>query len=285
MAFSAYLIHLGILSCMYVMLAISLNLALGFTGMLNLGHVAFFGIGAYITAILSMQGLPLWLTCILAIIGGLIAGILLAFPTARLRGDYLALATLGFTFIMAAIARNWQSLTRGALGIPGIPRLVASNEQYLFWISLSTVIVALLVSWLTKSSIGRTLQAIRDDELGAMVLGKNVFAYRMLALGVSASIAALAGFFFAHFITFIDPSVFSIDDLILMFAMVILGGLASNKGSVIGGVIIFLLPEPLRFIGFSSSIVGPARAILFALILIGMLVYRPRGIFGKVDLS
>ncbi len=285
MAFSAYLIHLGILACMYVMLSMSLNLALGFTGMLNLGHVAFFGIGAYITAILSMAGLPLWLTFIIAFIGALLAGILLSLPTSRLRGDYLALATLGFTFIMAAIARNWQSVTRGALGIPGIPRLVASNELYFVWIGLSTVIIASLLFWLTRSRIGRTLQAIRDDELGAMVLGKNVFAYRMLALAVSAGIAGIAGFFFAHFITFVDPSVFSIDDLILMFSMVILGGLASLRGSVIASFIIFLLPEPLRFIGFPSSIVGPARAILFALILILMLIYKPRGLFGKVDLA
>ncbi len=292
MAFSAYLVHLGILACMYIMLIEGLNLTVGFGGMLNLGHVAFFGIGAYATAILSTQpyNMPLWLTVFAAIILSAIGGVLLALPTARLKGDYLALATLGFTFIMAAVARNWQGLTRGALGIPGIPRLLtspelSSNEAYLFIILLATVLVTWIVVKLTRSHFGRRLQAVRDDETAAMVLGVNAFWHKVLAMAISAALAGLAGFFYAHYITFIDPTIFSIDDLVLMFSMVIVGGLASTRGSVVGAVLLFLLPEPLRFVGFPSSIVGPMRAILYALLLLIIIIYKPKGLFGKVDLT
>jgi branched-chain amino acid transport system permease protein len=253
--------------------------------LLNLGHVAFFGIGAYAAAILSTHGFPWWVGLTAGVILAAVAGVLLALPTARLKGDYLALATLGFTFILGAVARNWQSLTRGALGIPGIPRLASSNNEFLVIALVVAVIVAVLVGWIVKSSFGRVLQAIRDDELAAASLGKNVFAYRTAALAISAALAGLAGGLSAHFITFIDPSVFSLDELILLFSMVIVGGLASIRGSIAGAVIIFLLPEPLRFIGFPSSVIGPMRAILYAVILLLILVYRPKGLFGRVDLA
>lgn len=285
MAFTAYLVHLGILAGIYVILTLSLNLAVGYTGLLNLGHVAFFGIGAYATAILSTQGFPWWVGLVAGVLLAALAGVLLALPTARLKGDYLALATLGFTFILGAVARNWQSLTRGALGIPGIPRIASTNIWFLIIVAVIAILISILVRYLTHSSFGRVIQAIRDDDLAAASLGKNVFAYRTASLSISAALAGLAGVLFAHFITFIDPSIFSIDELILLFSMVIVGGLASVRGSIIGAVLIFLLPEPLRFIGFPSSVIGPMRAILFAVLLLLILVYRPKGLFGKVDLA
>lgn len=285
MAFINYLIHLGILICIYSILTISLNLAIGYTGLLNLGHIGFFGIGAYTSALLSINGVPMWLSMIA---GGLLAmlfGMLLSLPTTRLKGDYLALATLGFTFIMGSIARNWTSLTRGALGIPGIPKIASSNTTLL----LATFIIACatyaVFRYLSRTQFGYTLQAIRDDELAAKMLGKDTFKHKVAALGISAFFAGIGGGLFAHYITFIDPSIFGMGDLILLFSMVIVGGLASVKGSAIGTAILLLIPEPLRFIGFPSSILGPAREMIFALILLLILIYRPKGIFGKVDLA
>ncbi len=127
MAFLNYATHLGILLSIYTILAISLNLAIGYTGLLNLGHIAFFGIGAYTSALLTTHGFPIWIGILCGSLLATIAGLLLSLPTTRLRGDYLALATLGFTFIMHSIARNWTGLTRGALGIPSIPKLVSNN--------------------------------------------------------------------------------------------------------------------------------------------------------------
>jgi branched-chain amino acid transport system permease protein len=283
MAFENYLIHLGILLCVYVMLTISLNLSVGFTGLLNLGHIAFFGIGAYASALLVLHGYPLWAGILGAALIAGIVGALLAVPTSRLKGDYLALATLGFLFICGTIARNWTGLTRGPLGLPGIPRYTADNQTLLV-IAAGTTLAMICIIWIiTRTRFGKTLQAIRDDELAAQMLGKNTFAHKIASMGLSALLAGIAGSFFAHYISFIDPSTFSSGDTILVFSMLIVGGLASLPGSLLGAAIILLIPEPLRFIGFPSALVGPMREILFALILLLILIYRPKGIFGKVD--
>ncbi len=285
MAFVNYLIHLAILIGIYSILTISLNIAVGFTGLLNLGHIAFFGIGAYTSALLALAGVPIWLSLLGGMILAGLFGILLAFPTTRLKCDYLALTTLGFTFIMGSVARNWTGLTRGALGIPGIQRLAVSNYQMLLIVVILSAIVYAIIHFLTISRYGRIMQAVRDDELAAKTLGHDALLTKALALGISAFFAGLSGGLYAHYITFIDPSIFSLTDLILVFSMMIVGGLGSIKGSYIGTAILLLIPEPLRFIGFPSSLIGPARQILFALILLLILLYRPKGIFGKVDLN
>ncbi len=285
MAFINYLIHLGILVCVYSILTVSLNLAVGFTGLLNLGHVGFFGIGAYTSALLSLAGFPIWLSILCGALLAGIAGILLSIPTMRLKGDYLALATLGFSFILGSVARNWTDVTRGALGVPGIPKIVRGNTEFLLIVFIIAAITYFVFWKISKSRFGKTCEAIRDDELAAKMLGKNTFAHKVSALGISAFFAGIGGALFAHYITFIDPSLFGLADLILLFSMLIVGGLASVKGSAIGTIVIFLLPEPLRFIGFPSSILGPAREIIFAVILLLILIYRPKGIFGKVDLA
>jgi branched-chain amino acid transport system permease protein len=285
MVFINYLIHLAILVSIYAMLTVSLNLAVGFTGLLNLGHVAFFGIGAYTSALLALAGIPLWAAIPAAALVAALAGVILALPTARLKGDYLALATLGFTFIVGSVARNWVSLTRGPLGLPGIPKYVPHNQTLLWITAITVIIIAIAIRLITRTRFGKTLQAVRDDELAASMLGKNTFAHKVAAMGISAFFAGIAGSFFAHYISFIDPSIFGIGDLILIISMLIVGGLASVKGSLLGTAIILLIPEPLRFIGFPSALIGPMREMLFALILLLILIYRPKGIFGKVDLQ
>ncbi|HLC33074.1 MAG TPA: branched-chain amino acid ABC transporter permease [Candidatus Nanoarchaeia archaeon] len=284
MAFINYLIHLAILIGIYSILVNSLNLALGFTGLLNLGHVGFFGIGAYTSAILSLLGVPIPIAMLCGGLFAALSGAILSLPTTRLKGDYLALATLGFTFIMGSVARNWTSLTRGALGIPGIPKIASTNTLFLLIVVILAVASYFVLSIVVKSRFGKTLQAIRDDELAAAALGKNTFLHKTLAIAISAFFAGVAGGLFAHYITFIDPSIFGLSDLILLFSMVIVGGLASLPGSAIGTAVVFLIPEPLRFIGFPSSVIGPVREMIFALILLLILIYRPKGIMGKVDL-
>jgi len=285
MAWINYLIHVAILITIYSILTISLNWAVGFTGLLNLGHVAFFGIGAYASTLFAINGLPIWLSIIGGAIFAMIAGMLLALPTTRLKGDYLALATLGFTFIMGSVARNWTNLTRGALGIPGIPRIARGNEATLIVILIVAVAIYIIFWKISRSKFGKTCEAVRDDELAAKMLGKDTFMHKVAALGISALFAGVAGGLYAHFITFIDPSIFSLGELILLFSMMIVGGLASVKGAAVGTIILFVIPEALRFVGMPSAILGPMREIIFALILLLILIYRPRGIFGKVDLA
>ncbi len=286
-----YLNHLLILIGIYIILAVSLNLALGYTGLLNLGHIAFFGIGAYTSALLTMQGLPFPLAILAA---GLLAGIfgyLLVLATGRLKGDYLALATLGFSFVVTSVLLNWQSLTRGPLGIPGIPKpsifglTITSNIAYLIFVAIIAIIIVFLIHKIVKSPFGRLLEATRDDEIGLKVLGKNTFALKWKAMLISAFFAGIAGSLFAHYISFIDPTSFALQDILLIFTIIIVGGIASIKGSIIGTFLIILIPEALRFLSLPSSILGPARQMLYALVLLLILMYKPRGLFGRIDLE
>ncbi len=286
MAFEDFLIHIGVIAGVYAILTTSLNLSVGFTGLLNLGHVAFFGIGAYTSALLTLK---LQLSPVVAIsIGAFLAalaGALLAIPTARLRTDYLALATLGFTFIMQSVARNWTSLTRGALGLPGIPPLFQNTKSYLI-ASLALALASFLACvFITKISWGKKMQAVRDDELAASTLGINALAIKASSLALSAAIAGMAGGFLAHYLTFIDPTIFSIDELVLLLSMLIVGGLASLPGSLIGASILVVLSEGVRFIHAPSSVIGPLRWLLFALFLMAVLIAKPKGILGRVDLK
>jgi branched-chain amino acid transport system permease protein len=288
---SAYFIHLLILIGIYLILAISLQLAIGFTGLLNLGHIAFFAIGAYTSALLALNGFPFWFAFVMAGIISMLFGFLLSWPTSRLKGDYLALSTLAFSFVVYAVALNWMGLTRGPLGLPGIPKPsffeISFSNNFSFLIL--TLIVALfsymIIRRITVSPFGKVLESIRDDELAAKVLGKNTFKMKSYALGISAFFAGIAGSLYAHYITFIDPSSFTLLQLIPVLTIVIIGGLASLEGTIIATIIVVLLPEPLRFIGFPSSIVGPARQIIYALILLLILIYKPKGFYGRVELK
>jgi len=289
--FTAYLIHLLILIGIYLILALALQIALGFSGLLNLGHIAFYCIGAYTSALLASAGWPWWLCFVSAGLLAMFFGFLLSLPTNKLKGDYLALATLGFSFVIYAIALNWVGLTRGPLGLPGIPKPeilginFSSNLSFLILVLFINLLVYLLVRRIVNSPFGKAMQATRDDELAAKVLGKNTFKIKTISLMISAFFAGLAGSLYASYITFIDPSSFTLMQLIPIFCIVIIGGLASLKGTAIACVILVLLPEPLRFIGFPSSVVGSMRQIIYALLLLLILIYRPKGFYGQVELE
>lgn len=287
----AYFIHLAILVGIYLILALSLQLALGYTGLINLGHIAFFAIGAYVSALLTLNGIPFIIAILFAGIISALFGFLLSIPTNKLKGDYLALATLAFTFVVYAVTLNWTSLTRGPLGLPGIPKpsifglSFSSNFSFLILTLIIVLAVYFIIKKLVDSPFGKVLEATRDNELATRVLGKNTFKIKSIALGTSAFFAGIAGSLYAHYITYIDPSSFTIMQLIPILCIVIIGGLASLKGTIIATIILILLPEPLRFIGFLSSVVGPMRQIIYALILLFILIYRPKGFFGKVELE
>ena len=289
--FSAYLIHIAILITISVILAVSLNVSLGYTGLINLGHIAFYGVGAYTSAILVLDGHSFVFSFISAGCLAAACGLLLSLITSRLKGDFFALATLGFSFVTYSLMQNWVSLTRGPLGIPGIPRpiifgwSVADNNHY-FLLALFIAASTCFFLWLlTRSRYGKLLQAVRDDSIGVTTLGKNVLRLKCESMMISAFFAGLAGSLFAHYINFIDPSSFFLTDIIIIITVVVVGGLASLKGSVVATVIILALPEALRFVSVPSSAIGAVRQIMYALILLVIILFRPRGLFGKVDLN
>lgn len=276
-----YVLRILIMSGIFVMLTLSLNLVTGFTGQFCLGWAAFYGIGAYTSALLTMKaGLSFWLAMPL---GGLMAalfGLLLGLPTMRLKEIYLAITTLGFGEIIRLIMLNWTDLTRGSMGLPGIPAPsilsyeISSNQAYYYFILVLVLITVAAMRRLIDSRTGRALIAIREDELAAKSMGIDVTAYKMLAFAVGAFFAGLAGSFYAHYTSFIDPHTFSFTESIAILAMAVLGGLGSINGSILGAVILTIVPELLRGI-------AEYRLIVFGLIMMAVMLLRPQGIFGK----
>lgn len=282
-----YFENLIILGSIFSVLSVSLNLSMGYTGLFNLGHAAFFGIGAYVSALLTLGlGAPFWIAIIAAAVIAAFFGFLLGFPTLRLRGDYLALGTLGFAFIVEAVLKNWTDLTRGPLGLPGIPRpelfgFSFGLDAYLLLTLAFLAITIIITHQIINSPFGRVLKAIREDETAAQTLGKNTFRYKLIVLTVSAFFAGIAGSLYAHYITFIDPTSFSFPVLILLLSTVIIGGMASIRGSVVGAFLLILIPEPLRFIGLPSNLIGAGRQMIYAALVLIILLKRPQGLFGE----
>lgn len=266
-------------------------MTLGYSGILNLGHVAFFAVGAYTSAILTKSGLPFVASFLLAGLMGGVFGFFVALFTKRLKGDYIALATLGFSFVVLSFINNLRFLTRGPYGIAGIEKpnifgwQIHSNVGYLVFVSVMVLLCFLLLYRIVHSRYGSLLQAARDDEIGLSALGKNVFRLRVQVMALSGALASIAGSIFAHYITYIHPSNFFLSDIILIVSMVIVGGLASLRGSVLATFSLIFFTESVRFLPLPPGIVGPARLIIYALLLLLILLYKPRGLFGKIDLQ
>lgn len=287
----AYFIHLLIMIGIYLILALSLQLSVGYTGLLNLGHIAFFAIGAYTSALLAKLGFPFWICIGLAGILPMIFGYLVSLPTNRLKGDYLALITLGFSLITYTILMNWISLTQGSLGLIDIPRPsflginFSENINFLLLTVVFVVITYLIIKKITISPFGKVLEAIRDDELAAKVLGKNTAKAKSISLMTAACLAGIAGSLFAYYFNFLDPGSFNFSNIIPLIVIVIIGGLGSLEGTILATILIILLPEPLRFIGLPSSLIGPGSQMIYAMLLLLILSYQPKGFYGRVDLE
>lgn len=286
-----YLIHIAILVCIYGVLGISLNLVVGETGLLSVTQAAFYGIGAYTTALLMLgSGFNFFFAALLGmLLTGAVAA-LLSYVLARLSGDYYALASFGFNVIVWSIMLNWQSLTSGPLGIPGITRpeifgfVFSQNSEFLLVALVALAATYAISTLITGSSFGRVLHAIREDEQATSIFGYKVGHYKTLIFVISAMLAAFAGSLFASYITYIDPSSFILNESIFILSVVILGGLASARGAVLGAFLLIVLPEALRFVGFPDDIAVQMRQAVYGALLILLMLYRPQGLLGKFRL-
>jgi branched-chain amino acid transport system permease protein len=204
----------------------------------------------------------------------------------RLKGDYLALATFGFGVIVYSVAKNWQQLTRGPLGLSRIPPFsVMGFDLSRPWAFLPLVVVcAAFTYWIERrvvsSPFGRVLQCIRDDEIATRALGKRTIWFKLQTLMLTAFFAGIAGGLYAHYVTFIDPSSFTVNESIVVLLMVVFGGMASLRGSVLGAAVLVLLPEALRFMGLPQSIAAPMRQMVYGLLLVVIVLKRPQGLIG-----
>lgn len=283
-----YIIHLVILINIYVILTTSTNLLVGMVNLLSLGQAAIYGIGAYLSVLaLMVFNLSLIPAMLFAMIGTGLISMMIAYPSIRLKGDYFVLATLGFQLIVFTVLYNWVPVTRGPYGISGIPspRLLGNIEINGLWpfLSLSTVMagmVIFIVYQLIHSPFGRTLRGIRDDELSMKALGKNVTVLKIQAFAISSAFIAIAGFLYASYISYIDPTSFNLDESIFILSALIVGGLGNIRGPVIGALFVILLPEALRFLGLPDSIAANLRQIIYGLALIILMRFRPQGIAG-----
>lgn len=283
-----YVLSIVILLTIYIVLATSLNVVLGHGGLLSLCHAAFYAIGAYTAALLGTAlGWPFFATVGAAIAASALIAALLAIPLLKLRGDYFILGSLGFQIIIVDIIYNSDWLTNGALGIGRIPRptvfghqVVTASDYAMLYAVLAAACVALL-HYFMAAPFGRALDAVREDEIAATALGKNVRSMRIRAFAISAGGAGLAGAMYAHYVTFIDATSFTFTESVYILSLVIVGGVATTRGPIIGAVLLVAIPELLRFVGLSSGADANLRQLLYGLLLIVFAMTRPRGIAGR----
>ncbi|OFY65770.1 MAG: branched-chain amino acid ABC transporter permease [Bacteroidetes bacterium RIFCSPLOWO2_02_FULL_36_8] len=252
---------------------------------MSLAHAGFYGIGAYTTAILSTQfGFTFWLSIPLAmLISGAIAFIvsLIALRTVE---DYFIICTLGIQVILFSIMNNWMGLTRGPLGIPGIPSISLfgfSLDSKISFLTLSLFFVTFV--WfvlrnISKSGFGKTLTAISEDEIYTQSIGKNVYLSKTVSFTMSAMFAAIPGTLYAHYISYIDPTSFTVNESIFVLSIVIIGGLGNLTGSFLAATFLVLLPEALRFVGMPNSIAANMRQIIYGLILVVVMMTGKKGV-------
>jgi branched-chain amino acid transport system permease protein len=283
-----YFIHVLIMIGIYIIATSSLNLISGYTGLISLAHAAFYGIGAYTVALLALNFHTSFLLSLLAAMAlAGIVGILVGIPSLRVRDEYFVLTTFGFQIIVYSIFKNWEAVTRGPLGLPGVPPpnifgiIISGSWGFLLLVGALALLILLFLRRLLTAPFGQILKAIREDEIFSQSLGKNVVKYKVMAFCIGAMIAAVAGGLFAHYITFVDPSSFTIQESIFMLAIVIIGGGGTLKGSVVGATLLVALPELLRFIGVPSAIAANLRQILYGVLLVVFMMLRPQGLLGE----
>jgi branched-chain amino acid transport system permease protein len=280
------LIYTGI----YALMAIGQNLITGYVGLLSLTQAGFFAIGCYVTAILSVTyGIDFWVTVPLAGILAAFFGVVIGLPTLRLSGDYLAIATLGFGEIVRNVLNNWDKLTNGPMGIQRIPMITIFGTKispYAKWGFLVVVWVFVLIAYilferLASSRMGRALEAVREDEIAASSMGINVTRYKVWAFALGAGIAGVAGSLQATFILSVTPGAFTFMVSIMVLCMVVLGGMGNFAAVILGAFLIQFISYFPQLVGLSNVIPPQFKQILFGLILVIMMIWRPQGILGR----
>ncbi len=287
-----YLLHLAIIIGIYSVLAYSLNLTLGFGGLVSFCHAAFYGIGAYAYALLVTAG---GVRPVTALLGTVVVTALTAFVIGllalRFRGDMFLFVTLGFQMVVFVVLYNWMSLTKGPYGIGGIPRpellgyIVKTPLQYTCLALAMNVVILPLLFMLYGSPFGSALKALREDEAAAEALGINPLRIFLQAFVISAAFASIPGAFFATYVTYIDPTAFDLGESIFLVAILLLGGSGNWRGPIVGVVIMLLVPEGLRFVGLPAGMADQLREVIYGLLLVLLMYLRPQGVAGEFKVA
>lgn len=283
-----YLLHISVMLEIYILLALSANQKVGLSGLLSLAQAVFYGLGAYAAAIVITKfGFSYWLALPAATLVCVAAALLFSFIAGKVRELYFSLATLALQIIFFSVVYNWIPVTNGSYGISGIanPEIFGMKINTPASFALFGAVWVLLVigfyAWFLKTPISRLIQATRDDQIAVLSLGKNPNHYKRISIMLSAVIAGIAGTLYATYTTYIDPSSFTLDESILILSIVLIGGAGRIIGPITGAVIYILLPEVLKFMQMPDSIAANMRMILFGLLLVLIVRFKPKGIFGK----
>jgi branched-chain amino acid transport system permease protein len=306
-AFGSFSLRIFNLCGIYVILALSLNLVNGFTGLFSLGHAGFMAVGAYVSAILTMSPaqkqmnfflkpivpilanieLPFIPALIIAGLAAALAGFLIGTPVLRLRDDYLAIATLGFSEIIRVVLTNLQSVTNGALGLKGLPKY---SSTYMIWALAFLTII--FMAALIHSAFGRACKAVRDNEIAAQAMGIHIARIKIISFTLSSFIAGMGGALLGHLMNTIDPKMFTFQLTYNILLIVVLGGNGSITGSVIASLIVTISMEVLRFLDgplnllfFRTQGLPGLRMVVFSALLLVVVIYRQSGLMGKKEFS
>lgn len=282
-----YFFHLGIMLEIYILLAVALNYVLGYAGMLSLCQAMYYGVGAYAAALLGVHWkLPFLLILPAAMLVAGLLGWLVSLLARRLRDLYFALATLAVQVIFFSAAYNWEWVTRGPYGITGIP-----NPNVLGWqvnevpefFLLGGIMLALTLAfsmWFQKTPVCRMMRFVRDDAIGVTSIGKDPEHYKSLASVMGSALSAIAGVLYATYVTYIDPTSFTLDESILILSILMIGGSGNLAGPVAGAVFYILVPEVLKELHLSDNVAANVRLIIFGLLLVTVVRFKPNGFFG-----
>lgn len=287
-----YILHLLIMIVIYLILAYGFNLVVGFGGLLSLCQAVFYGIGAYASTLLMMKTGMSFIPAILIsmVITGLFA-LLVGIPALRFRGDSFVIVTLGFQMIVFTILYNWVGFTRGPYGIPGIPRPVIAGYEittlpaYLLLVSVFLLALIAVLFVIYKSPFGMAVKALRDDEMAAEGLGKSPVHIFLYAFVISGMTASVAGGLYATYVTYIDPTSFTLDESIFLLSVLLVGGTGNRLGPFVGVVFMILMPEALRFLGLPDTVAPNVRQMIYGLTLILLMFLRPQGIAGEYKIK
>ncbi|MFW5746837.1 MAG: branched-chain amino acid ABC transporter permease [Nanoarchaeota archaeon] len=274
----AYLLHIIILIAIYLMIGFGMNLLVCYGGLLNLGYLSCFAVSVYTTAILSTAHFPLALSISASIIASICIASILAVASTQLDSDYFALASFSMTIALWTLAKSMR-ITGGTEGISGIPHLPIIKTA---GIAIGCSVLCFIITQrLLDSRFCRRLQAVRDHELLAGVLGIDTTKTKAMAFIYASILAGIAGIIYAHHISFVNPSIFGIHELILILTIIFVGGPLSLKGTAIAGVLLITIPEILRWLPMPASLEGPLKNIIYAVLLIGIITWRPQGLYAR----
>ena len=284
----AYLTNLAVLISINAILAVTLNFVLGYAGIFSMAHAVFFGVGAYTAAAVAIKlggGLLLATGAGMAVAAAI--SLALALPALRVRGEYFVAASLGLQMLAITVFSEWKAFTGGIGGITNIPPAsllgfqFKTPAQYLVLTLACLAIVLAIVRALVRGSFGRSLKAIRDNETAAATYGKNVAVVKTIAVAVSSSLAAVAGALYAFYMSFVNVESFVLDTSVLLIAMVVIGGVATLTGPIVGAMLILLLPAALSYLpGLPSTEIGSIQQIVYGAAMVLLMIFRPGGVWS-----